>query len=269
MLTLNQSFEHDGRRIAWGRIGEGEPLVLIHGWPFSSQVWRRIAPWLARGRSVFFFDLPGMGASEKAAAVDPASHDPVLAALLGHWGLERPEIVAHDFGGLAALRGHFLGGLQYRRLTLIDPVAVLPSGSPFFRHVREHEAAFAGLPAYAHEALFQAYIQQAAARPLSAEAREIYAAPFRGEAGQAAFYRYIAQTDEAYVAELERRYGRPPFPVRLVWGAEDSFIPPSFGERLAGLIGAAPPLLVPGAAHLVQEDAPEAILAALLGPSGA
>lgn len=264
MLTLDHSFEHDGRRIAWGRIGEGAPLVLIHGWPFSSQVWRRIAPWLARHRSVYFFDLPGMGQSEQAERVDPTTHNPLVAALLRHWGLERPELLAHDFGGLAALRGHFLDGLQYRKLTLIDPVAVLPSGSPFFRHVRQHRSAFTGLPAYAHEALLQAYIQATATRPLSEEARELYAAPFRGHAGQSAFYRYIAQTDDRYVDEVEARYAPTDFPVELIWGEQDSFIPLPLGERLAGLVGAERLTRVMGANHLVQEDAPEAILAVLL-----
>ena len=50
MLTMNQCFVFRGQSIAWGKQGHGAPLVLVHGTPFSSQVWRKIAPWLARIR---------------------------------------------------------------------------------------------------------------------------------------------------------------------------------------------------------------------------
>jgi pimeloyl-ACP methyl ester carboxylesterase len=55
--------------------------------------------------------------------------------LVEHWQLDKPQVVGHDFGGLAALRGHFINGITYSALHLIDAVAVLPSGSPFYAHV--------------------------------------------------------------------------------------------------------------------------------------
>jgi pimeloyl-ACP methyl ester carboxylesterase len=267
MLPLDHTFHHNGQTVVWGSIGEGDPIVLIHGFPWSAQAWRTIAPWLARRRTVYYFDMIGCGQSEKfdGQDVSPAVQGGLLAALFEHWGLERPEVLAHDFGGLAALRGYFLHGLRYGRLILMDAVAVLPSGSPFFAHVRDHEAAFAGMPAYAHEALFRAYIQQAAARPLHEEAFQTYAAPWRGEAGQAAFYRQIAQSDIRCVEELVPRYGATACPVDVVWGERDTFIPVAQGEQLAGLLNARSFTRVPGAGHIVQEDAPEAVVAAVLG----
>ena|SRR5579883_1892440 len=59
--------------------------------------------------------------------------------------LSRADVVAHDFGGTTALRAHLLHGCEYGSLTLIDPVALTPRGSPLVRHVRDHEPAFAGL----------------------------------------------------------------------------------------------------------------------------
>ena len=155
MLELPNRFTFEGNNVAWGMIGDGEPLVLLHGTPFSSQVWRRIAPWLAKRHRVFFYDLIGYGQSDKPA------EDVSL-------------------------------GRQNKLL-----VAISPQGSPFVAHVRKHEAAFAGLPAYAHEALLSAYIANSAARPLSMEALSIYRAPWLGETGQAAFYRQIAQSTSA------------------------------------------------------------------------
>lgn len=266
MLELPHRFEFDGRSVAWGSLGKGDPLVLIHGTPFSSQVWRRIAPLLAEHWRVYFFDLLGYGLSDKEGDHDVSLgvQNRLLAALVQEWGLQTPEVLAHDFGGATALRAHYLDGLAYKSLTLVDPVAVTPSGSPFVAHVNRHEAAFAGLPAYAHEALLHAYLQNAAHRPLGAEALAVYSRPWQGATGQAAFYRQIAQMDQRYLEEVESRYAPMGCPVRLLWGEEDTWIPIAQGRQVAEKLTGGKLTPVPDAGHLVQEDAPEAIVAAML-----
>ncbi len=265
MLALGQYFTHAGQRVAWGKIGNGKPVVLIHGFPWSSQAWRRIAPWLAERRTVYYFDMLGAGESDKfdGQNVTPAVQSDLLAALVQHWGLERPHVVGHDFGGLAALRGAFVNGLAYGRLTLIDAVCLLPSGSPLFAHIREHEQAFAGMPAYAHEALFRAFARDAAWHPLPDDALDLYLASYSGEAGQPAFYRQIAQSGAQYIEEVQRRYAPMDCVVDLVWAEHDERIPISQGEALARHLGTDRLLRVPDAGHAIQEDAPEAVVAAL------
>ncbi len=265
MLDLPQKFDFNGQSVAWGVMGDGDPLVLVHGTPFSSQVWRRIAPLLARRWKVYFFDLLGYGQSEKRDQQDVSLgvQNGLLAALIREWGLTEPEVLCHDFGGATTLRGYYINGLRYRKLTLINPVAVKPLGSPFFRHVGKHEEAFAKLPAYAHEALCRAYIQNGAFNPLDDQALDIYATPWRGSQGQPAFYRQIAQFDEKYIVEIEDRYGPMDCPVRLIWGERDDWIPIAQGHKLAEKLTAGALTTVPNSGHLVQEDAPEAIVAAM------
>lgn len=160
MLELNERFSFRGRSVAWGAMGEGEPIIFIHGFPWSTQAWRHIAPWLARTHRVYYFDMLGTGLSEKRQGenVSEAVQSDLLAALVRAWDLEKPQVIAHDFGGLCALRGHFINRLDYASLHLVNAVAVLPSGSPFYTHVAKHESAFAGLPPYAHKALFKAIV---------------------------------------------------------------------------------------------------------------
>jgi pimeloyl-ACP methyl ester carboxylesterase len=265
MLTLDQRFTFNGESVAWGAIGDGPPLVMVHGTPFSAQVWRRIAPLMASRHRVFFFDMLGYGQSEmrNGQNVSPAIQTRLLVALLREWGLERPAMLAHDFGGMNTLRAHYLEGCAYGRLTLVDPVALPPSGSPFFRHVAAYEEAFAGLPDYAHEALLRTYLQGAAHDPLTEEAMGIYMRPWQGETGRPAFYRQIAQMQDRYLEEIEPSYGPMDFPVTILWGGEDRWIPISQGERLASRLTGGRLTRVSGAGHLVQEDAPEAIIAAL------
>jgi pimeloyl-ACP methyl ester carboxylesterase len=267
--NLLETFSFEGQAVRYGILGsDGKlPLVLVHGTPFSSIVWRRIAPHLTKHRQVFYFDLLGYGHSEMRTDQDVslAAQGRLFTALLEHWRLTRPDVVAHDFGGCAALRGHLLHGCEYRSLALIDPVALAPWGSPFVRHVREHETAFAGLPPYIHAAIVPAYIAGAAFRPPSAQALQLYVAPWLGASGQAAFYRQIAQMDQRYTDEIESRYGEIRCPVMILWGEEDVWIPIARGRELASRIAGATLHCVPDAGHLVQEDAPEAIVAALLG----
>src|SRR3712207_9590350 len=92
-------FEYGGDRVACDAVGEGPPIVLVHGTPFSSYVWRRIAPALAENYRVHVFDLLGYGTSEKREGQDVSlyAQGKLLARLLEHWGLENPMIVGHDF----------------------------------------------------------------------------------------------------------------------------------------------------------------------------
>ena len=94
----------DGNRIAYGVHGDGEPIILIHGTPFFSHIWRRVLPNLvAAGFRVHVFDLLGFGHSERPRdpAVDTSvsAQLPVLLDLMRHWQLRRSHIVAHDIGG--------------------------------------------------------------------------------------------------------------------------------------------------------------------------
>ena len=259
---LTETFNFNGKSVAFNTLGAGAPIVLIHGTPFSSYVWRSIARELARDHKVYLFDLLGYGQSEKAQDVSLGVQNAVLAALLRHWRLDRPKVIAHDFGGATALRAHLLDGCEYERLLLFDAVAVRPWGSPFVQHIRDHEHAFAGIPDYLQRAILRAYLRGAVAQPISDAELEPYLAPWLGPIGQAAFYRQIAQMDMKYTDEVQPRYGQIRCPVKLLWGTDDQWISIERGRELAAMIPDCELIDVPGSGHLMQEDAPEAIMAA-------
>jgi hypothetical protein len=90
----------NGNRIACGAWGEGEPVILIHGTPSHSHIWRNVMPKLvAAGHRVYLFDLLGFGASERPRdpSVDTSvgAQDAVVTSLMAHWGLERAHIVSN------------------------------------------------------------------------------------------------------------------------------------------------------------------------------
>ena len=240
-------------------------MLFCHGTPWSSALWKRVADALSEDFTVYLWDMLGYGESTMSAGQDVslATQSTLLVDLLAHWELTDPHVVAHDYGGAVSLRAHLLHGARYRSLALIDVVALAPWGSPFFRLVAENAPVFAQLPPPLHEALVRQYISGAAHRTLTSEHLDMLAGPWLTSAGQAAFYRQIAQADERYTDEIESRYPGIDVPVLIAWGTEDTWIPADRAHRLAELIPGAELHLVPDAGHLIQLDAPERLTAIL------
>lgn len=176
--------------------------------------------------------------------------------MLKHWELGAPHVVTHDYGGAVALRAHLLHGSRFASLALVDVVALAPWGSDFFRLVGEHADVFAALPTAVHEGALRGYIAGATHTGLTPAQADALVAPWRGELGQAAFYRQIAQADQVYTDEIEPLYPRLDLPVLVVWGRHDTWIPLARAQRLAELIHGAQRQLVDDAGHLIQLDAP-------------
>jgi len=264
-ISLDQTYSFRGQVVRYTKVGHGSAVVLLHGTPFSSHVWHRIAPYLAERRCVYMFDLLGYGQSEKSERQDVSLgvQNALLSELLAHWKLDRPDVVAHDFGGATALRCHLLDRCEFKRLLLIDPVALAPWGIGFDLYVRRHEAVFRDMPAEMHQVLLSTYIRGAFSRPIADRDLAPYLEPWLGEAGQAAFYRQIAQFDQRFTDEIETRYGEVRCPTFILWGEDDRWLPIDHGRRLSQLIPKAVFRAVSGSGHLMQEDAPEAVIAAI------
>src|SRR5438270_12117338 len=93
-----------GREMAYVEVGEGDPIVLLHGNPTSSYLWRNVLPHLQPLGRCIAPDLIGMGDSAKLPDSGPGSyrfveHRRHLDALLGGLGVrERVTLVVHDWG---------------------------------------------------------------------------------------------------------------------------------------------------------------------------
>lgn len=262
---LSRTYECAGGDVAYEILGGGSPVVLIHGTPSWSYLWRKVAGDLAGQHTVYVYDLLGYGTSEKREHQDVsiAAQTKVLAELLDLWGLEQPCVAGHDFGGTIALRLLLLAGRRFRRLALCDPVAIVPWITPFSRHVKAHLEAFQTVPGHIHRQMIAAHIRTAVMREMSDDQLEPYLRPWLGTAGQAAYYRQVAQFDERYTREIEPRYGEIQTPTLLLWGAQDGWLDPQSGHELARLIPGARLSLIASAGHFLPEDQPDAVAAQL------
>ena len=82
---LPDTFDFGGHQVGYGTLSNGDPLVLLHGTPFSSVVWRRIAPQLALHRRVYYFDLFGYGSRRRRTRSRWVWENQLFDALLEHW----------------------------------------------------------------------------------------------------------------------------------------------------------------------------------------
>ncbi len=258
---LSQSYTFEDRPVRYDISGAGPPVVVVHGTPWSSYNLRHLIRSLSADFCVHYYDLLGYGQSSMAPGdVSLGIQNRVLVRLLDHWNLHRPMVVGHDFGGATLLRTSLLDKREFDRIVLIDPVAVSPWGSSFFRHVQRHEAAFAGVPDYIHEAIVRAYVKTAAFKPLAEATLNRIVAPWIAGDGKAAFYRQITQADSIFTDEVQPQYGRLGRPVLILWGREDSWIPLQQGEALHALMPGSQLRVIEDAGHLVIEEQPEHLI---------
>lgn len=264
-FELTQKFHSTYGIIKYDIQGQGEPLILVHGTPWSSYNWRKIIPALSQWFTIYYYDLLGYGQSEKRVKnVSLGVQNEVLKQLLDYWKLENPKIVGHDFGGTTVLRTHLLNQQSFEKIILIDPVAISPWGSPFFNHVVHYEPAFTGLPDYIHDAILARYVEGATYKPMEQETLQGIKDPWTGAEGQAAFYRQIAQSSQKYTDEVEPLYQSIQVPVCLLWGEEDQWIPIEKGRQLHQNIRTSKFIPISKAGHLVQEDQPALLISYIL-----
>jgi pimeloyl-ACP methyl ester carboxylesterase len=100
--VIHRDVNAGGVRLHIAEAGEGEPVVLVHGWPQHWYAWRHLIPRLSERYRVIVPDLRGFGWSEAPGhGYNAAQFADDIAELLDVLEIERTHLVAHDWGGVA------------------------------------------------------------------------------------------------------------------------------------------------------------------------
>ncbi|KAK7420438.1 hypothetical protein QQZ08_010425 [Neonectria magnoliae] len=258
-----------GSRIAHGVYGTGEPVVLIHGTPSSSLIWRNIVPKLvAAGFKAHVFDLLGYGVSERPwdPSVDTSMSGqvPILEDLLALWGLDSTHVVAHDIGGGIAQRLSIFSPQRVRSLTLIDVVSF-----DSYPSKRTKEQMQNGLEALikaddnAHKDHFQEWLLTAVKNPqkFTDTSLDTYLGYISGPVGQASLFQHqVRHYDPKHTMEISGRlHELQKLPVQVIWGVDDAWQAVDWAHKLQGAIPGSELHLIEDAGHFSPEDQPEKI----------
>lgn len=260
--------EVDGLRLARVDEGRGDPVVLLHGEPTWSFLYRRvIPPLLDNGLRVVAPDHPGFGRSDKPADVSWYTYERHLDLLGRHLAaldLRDVTLVVQDWGGPLGLRWAMENASLLRRIVILN--TGLFSG-------RESSAGLEAWLAYARAQtdLDVGTLLDRACGGLDPEVVRGYDAPFPDvtyKAGALAFPRLVPtrMEDPGAAEQYEARQWLDAWdgPVTVAFSDADPIFPAKVGESWARRLKHASFTLIEGAGHFVQEMRPDAVASAIL-----
>jgi haloalkane dehalogenase len=260
----------DGLRLAHVDAGEGAPVLMLHGEPTWSYLWRKVAPpVLEAGHRVILPDLPGFGRSDKPMDEGWYSYERHVAAirdLVERLDLRDATFVLHDWGGPIGLRVAVELAERVNRLVLMDTglfTGSVPMSDAWMR--------FRDFVARVEELPISLLVRRGCRTDPGDDVADAYDAPFPSEASKAgarAFPELVPLDREHPSAVLGRRtleaLRDDRRPLLMLWGAEDEPLPPALGEAFAAALGRPAPRLIAGAGHFLQEDRGEEVGAAIV-----
>ena len=263
---------HDagGLRMHYVDEGAGAPVLLLHGEPTWSFLWRHVLPRVvACERRAVAPDLIGFGRSDKPTDAGWYTYDrhvEMVTRLVRELDLRELAVVVHDWGGLIGLRLAAENPERVERLVILD-TGVWSGRVPSETWLRFREA----LRRVGGGLDVGRLVAGGTGRGLADDVRAAYDAPFptpASKAGALAFPELVpTEPGHPSAAALDRvraALARWDKPAHVVWGAEDAVLPPAVAERFVSLIpGATGPELIAGAGHFLQEDAPYEVAAAI------
>jgi len=251
-------------------IGEGPPLLLVHGLMTSSYSWRYVYGAFAKKYRVIAPDLPGAGRTDKPRATYDAAS---LAEWVGEFqravGIEGCVAVGNSLGGFVCMMHAMREPGAFAKLVNIHSPA-----SPDFKY--RALGALLSLPGTT--SLLGALVGKDGRRWThknvhyydeslkSLEEAEEYALPLRSPEGLAAFRSYLkdAVAPAGFVA-LAKALGEKPFPVPLLllYATTDPLVSPKNCEYLAKLVPAAKVVWIDKSSHFAHVDTPDAVVTAV------
>jgi pimeloyl-ACP methyl ester carboxylesterase len=250
--------------IAYADEGEGPAVVLLHGFPSSSHLWRDLFPVLAPRFRAIAPDLVGYGDSAKPS--DPGeltiwAQAAAVRELLRTLDVEGFAVIGHDIGGGVAQLLAFEGGV--RTLVLMDSIsldswpieAVKMIAGANDSDVTEEFATDVARVAFD--------IGMAHRDRLADEDLDEYLRPWRED--PMALVRAARAIDGEGLAGREGRLQALDNRVLIVWGEDDPYQEAGWAERLGELIPGSTVALLPGCGHFVTEDAPESVIPLVAG----
>ncbi|HEV7918096.1 MAG TPA: haloalkane dehalogenase [Solirubrobacterales bacterium] len=257
--------EWEGMRLAHIDEGDGPVVMLMHGEPTWSFLWRKvIPPLLSAGYRVVAPDLPGFGRSDKPTDIDWYTYDRHTAAiqdLVEQLDLSDVSVVVHDWGGPIGLRVATESPHRFARVAAMDTGVFTGS----FK-MSDNWQAFHDFVVATEDLPIGFLVKGAVAREMPDDVFAAYEAPFpdpAAKAGARAFPPMIPRSEDTPDALTGQRVlealTASDWPKLVLWADKDPVLPVKLGEAFAARIDAAPPAIIEDAGHFLQEDAGEEI----------
>jgi 2-hydroxymuconate-semialdehyde hydrolase len=254
--------EVDGLGVWCAVAGDGPAVLLLHGIPTSSYLWRNVQRPLSRQYWTIAPDLVGLGrtdAGDRSVRLDDQAV--MVRGLLDRLGVDTVVVVAHDIGG--AVAHHFIASNRdrVRAIVMMNVAAFAESWPvPIVKLTRAPVIGelTAALPA---QFLLRRELRRGLHHPerMRGEVLDAYQRPIAGYRGRRRFVRFLRGMDADAAERALHAYVDLDVPRLILWGTEDPFLPIRYGERLHQLWPGSRLVPVAEASHFLQEDQPERV----------
>jgi pimeloyl-ACP methyl ester carboxylesterase len=254
----------DGLRITYRELGTGPAVLLLHGWPTSSHLWRQVMVPIAQANRAVAVDLPGFGASDKPLdrRYGFALFERTIDVLLAELGIHQTAIAVHDLGGPVGVHWAIRNPQRVTKLALLNTL-LYPELSEavveFVRLLRNPESRDKlTSPAGLESVMRRGLVDQSR---LTDEVLQAVREPFRTEESRRALAAAGIQLELEGFAETGRRLHELRMPVRIIYGARDQLLP-DVADTMARVERDLPQAVtttLPNCGHFLQEEAPQQV----------
>ncbi len=244
--------------VAWTDVGEGAPVILLHGIPTWSFLYHDVIPRLEPHCRVIAPDFLGHGYSDRRDFFDRSlrAQTDMILRFMDHLGIEKATFVGHDTGGGVSLIMAIEHPERVDRLVLTNAVAydswpiddMVDLGNPELRAKSPKEIAdfvASGLPDGLHNA-----------DRMTDEFRDGIVAPYSDEEGKISLIRNASSLNTNHTTALVERHRDIGVKTLCLWGVHDPWQPIGDGERLSMEIPNARLVRVENASHWIPHDVP-------------
>lgn len=261
--TMSQA-QVDGLEIGFRELGSGPAVLLIHGWPTSSFLWRNVMPAIAERNRVVAIDLPGFGASSKPLDLRYGFgfYEAAIDGLLEELDIEDVAVAGHDLGGPIAVHWALRNRDRATRVALTNTL-IYPE---FSEAVQEFVTACA-TPGLREELTSPAGLEAVMRRGLAEQSSltdDVLAAvlgPFRSTDNRRALANAGIGLELEGFQEIAEELPGLDLPVRIVYGADDRILPDvaQTMDRVARDLPQAVTTALPRCGHFLQEEAADEV----------
>jgi 4,5:9,10-diseco-3-hydroxy-5,9,17-trioxoandrosta-1(10),2-diene-4-oate hydrolase len=261
---IEESFLVEGGvRIHYQRLGDGRPLLLIHGLVGSARNWRHNITALAGTASVYAIDLLNMGESDRVPGLDvslEAIADRV-AAIMGALGLDEADVAGHSHGGAVAMMLSARHPSRVRKLILFAPAnPFCDLGRQLIRFYKTRPGTwFARMIPSLPTVLKTTALGRMYGDPsrVTMEALEGYTAGL----GTPGTVDHVLQIVRRWYLDMSLLRAALPRlasqPILLIWGDRDRAVGLESGRQLLQILPLSKLIVIPGAGHIPFEEMPD------------
>lgn len=254
-----------GNRLFYRDVGDGPPVLLLHGWAGNSHQWRGLLPGLARTHRVIAPDLPGCGRSDKPP-LDYKIADYLLYVreFVSELGLGRFVLIGTSFGGFIAVRYCLAYPEDVGSLVLLNASGIR---KPYHHWLfRACALPFLGYAVTClvllsrdlkHRLKARLYPRTAAHKRRFREFRYATLTLRSWQGLRAALWANAKVTRRDLV---DGRLAEIHCPTLIVWGTQDDVLPPELAEVYHRLIVGSRLRMIPGCGHNIPEERPAEVL---------